>query len=158
MIYFPFPQSAYVGFSRHMCGRRNGIGAAGNGGWFHEPALSRCGNCSIRTHFTEPALAQSGVTLSCTPINQVRRMPACSIRRRHALSSYGVSLADEARHADCKPPCHAQPTCRLTVRPGACRPFYLALRLSRSLARPAPTAGLRLSARVKYCSCRLGCK
>jgi hypothetical protein len=155
MIYFPFPQSAYVGFTWYMCGRGNGIGAAGNGGWFHEPALSRCGNCSIRTHFTEPALAQSGVTLSCPALNQVRRTPACSIRRRHALSSGWMGFAEEARHARCKPSCHAQPTCRLNLRPGACRPFYLALVISRRWRDRLRRAGCDC---LHECCCRLGCK
>ncbi len=37
-------------------------------------------------------------------------------------------------------------------------PFYLGLRLSRSLTRPAPTVRLRLSARVKHRSRRPWCK
>ena len=69
---------------------------------------------------------------------------------RGLRAAHGTA-AQEARAA----PTHVQT--RLSTRRRAAS-FYLALRLSRSLARPAPTGGLRLSAWVKHRSRRLWCK
>src|SRR5882672_6936927 len=49
--------------------------------------------------------------------------------KKHAANPAGKRFRVLARHRRCKARCRAQPTCRLPLRPGMCRPFYLALAL-----------------------------